>query len=101
MKYFSVASPGILMLLGLAIAAIRPVVVRLLLIASLLGASAPALAGYYRHSHAALDQAAHYVKTRATQNSLVFVGSGLQVFSYYYINEFPRLGSAIYAGAPE
>jgi mannosyltransferase len=93
-KYYIFAAPALLLLLAQGLLEIRPPALRLLVIGGLLASSLPALAYYYDHNpNAPYDRAAEYVKSADPGLPMIFVGNGLRVFNYYYIGEFPRLGS--------
>ena len=93
-KYFIFASPALLLLLGQGLLELRPSAVRWLVIGGLLASSLPALSQYYDDAaNAPYDRAAEYIKSADPDLPLVFVGKGLRVFNYYYLGEFPRLGS--------
>jgi len=93
-KYFIFTSPALLLLLGQGLLEIRPSAVRLLVIGGLLASSLPALSQYYDDAaNPPYDRAAEYIKSVDPDLPLVFVGNGLRVFNYYYVGEFPRLGS--------
>lgn len=94
-RYFIFSAPALLLLLAFGLVAIRPIGLRLLVIGVMLVASIPALFFYYtsENPRAANDQAAAYVRSQRHPAEPILVGNGLRSFSYYYADEFPRVGS--------
>lgn len=52
------------------------------------------LASYYSdYTNPGYDEAAAYIRGHA-ESAPIFAGNGTRVVSYYYLNEYPRLGTA-------
>jgi hypothetical protein len=93
-QYWICASPALHLLAALGLVSLPGRWTPPVLLFGLCAATVAPLVSYYRtHTNAGYDQAAAYIKGQGAL-APVFAQNGLRVFSYYYLDEYPRLGTA-------
>jgi 4-amino-4-deoxy-L-arabinose transferase-like glycosyltransferase len=100
-KSWIYSSPTLHLLAALGLASLPGRWTSPVLLLGLCTATVTPLVSYYRtHTNPGYDQAAAYVRGHAEQ-APVFLRDGLRVFSYYYIDQYPRLGTAAWTSFVE
>ena len=93
-KYHLFMLPGICLLAAAGLIAIRSRICLIMAFATIVAVGVGDLQKYYREfDYAHFDEAARFVKGRIGPDELVYAGNGFRVFSYYYNDQYPRIGS--------
>lgn len=93
-RYHLTILPGICLLAGAGLCRLRSsanVGLAFLLVLTVGGVNL--MKYYHEYDHAHIDEAARYVRANMEPGEQIYVGNAFRVFSYYFKDQYPRIGS--------